>query len=67
MRGLLEKRDHPTDRRAQGLHLTAAGTTTLEQALETALALEIEATPGLTQLERVTLIRLLRKVYQPNH
>jgi DNA-binding MarR family transcriptional regulator len=63
-RGLLEKRDHPTDRRAQGLHLTPAGSLVMEQAHETALALEIEATPGMTQLERLTLNRLLRKVYQ---
>lgn len=65
-RNLLEKRDHPSDRRAQGLHLTAAGESQLEQAQATALALEIEATPRLTPLERVTLIRLLRKVYQPD-
>lgn len=65
-RSLLEKRDHPSDRRAQGLHLTEEGAATLEQAQATALALEVEATPRLTQLERVTLIRLLRKVYRPD-
>ena len=65
-RSLLEKRDHPNDRRAQGLHLTAEGESQLEQAQATALALEIDATPRLTPLERVTLIRLLRKVYQPD-
>jgi DNA-binding MarR family transcriptional regulator len=63
-RGLLEKREHPSDRRAQGLHLTAEGAATLERAQETALELEIEATPSLTQVERLTLNRLLRKVYR---
>ncbi|MDD2727955.1 MarR family winged helix-turn-helix transcriptional regulator [Malikia sp.] len=65
-RSLLEKRDHPNDRRAQGLHLTAEGESQLEQAQATALALEIDATPRLTPLERVTLLRLLRKIYQPD-
>lgn len=64
-RGLLEKRDHPTDRRAQGLHLTPDGEAMLEQAQETALALEVEATQRLTPVERLTLIRLLRKIYRP--
>ncbi len=66
-RGLLEKRDHPSDRRAQGLHLTPEGLTTLEQAQETALALEVEATARLSPAERLTLIRLLRKIYLPDH
>ncbi len=66
-RSLLEKRDHPSDRRAQGLHLTPAGESQLEQAQATALALEVDATPRLTPLERVTLLRLLRKIYQPDH
>lgn len=66
-RSLLEKRDHPSDRRAQGLHLTQDGESTLEQAQTTALALEVEATQRLTPLERVTLLRLLRKIYQPDH
>jgi len=64
-RGLLEKRDHPSDRRAQGLHLTPDGAAMLEQAQETALALEVEATQRLTPVERLTLIRLLRKIYRP--
>lgn len=62
-RGLLAKREHPTDRRAQGLSLTEAGQKTAEQAQTAASELEIEATPGLTASERKTLIRLLRKIY----
>lgn len=65
-RDLLEKRDHPRDRRAQGLHLTTTGESLMAQAQETWLAREVEATPGLTQVERLTLNRLLRKVYQPD-
>lgn len=62
-KGLVEKRDHPTDRRAQGLHLTELGTQTLQQAEATATQLEIDATPQLSAAERKTLIRLLHKVY----
>ena len=61
--GWVEKREHPTDRRAQGLHLTDAGKAIHQQAEQTASALEIDATPRLTAAERKTLIRLLRKVY----
>jgi DNA-binding MarR family transcriptional regulator len=63
--GWVEKREHPTDRRAQGLHLTDAGKAIHQQAEHTASALEIDATPRLTAAERKTLIRLLRKVYTP--
>lgn len=63
--GVVEKREHPTDRRAQGLYLTEAGMQTLRQAEQTASELEIDATPRLTTAERKTLIRLLRKVYTP--
>lgn len=63
--GMLEKRDHPTDRRAQGLHLTETGKATLPLAEQTASAIEIDATSRLSQAERKTLISLLRKVYLP--
>jgi DNA-binding MarR family transcriptional regulator len=63
--GMLEKRDHPTDRRAQGLHLTEMGKATLPLAEQTASAIEIDATSRLSQTERKTLISLLRKVYLP--
>lgn len=61
--GMLEKRDHPTDRRAQGLHLTEAGQAKLPLAEQTASAIEIEVTAGLSAADRKTLIRLLRKIY----
>jgi DNA-binding MarR family transcriptional regulator len=61
--GLVEKREHPSDRRAQSLHLTDHGQSVLAEAKKTAYDLEIDSTPGLTVTERKTLIRLLRKIY----
>lgn len=62
-RGLLEKREHPSDRRAQGLYLTPAGIEMLIEAERVAVQLELDATASLSAAERKTLLRLLRKVY----
>ena len=62
-RGLLERRPHPSDGRAQGLHLTAEGLALMQQAELTATALEVEATPGLSAAERGRLMALLQKLY----
>lgn len=62
-RGLIERRPHPSDGRAMGLHLTPAGVDLTGQAEQTAAQLEVDATAGLTATERKTLIRLLQKVY----
>ena len=62
-RGLIERRPHPSDGRAMGVHLTAAGTVLTAQAEQTAAQLEVDATARLTAAERKTLIRLLQKVY----
>ena len=64
-RGLIEKREHASDRRAQGLHATEAGQALQTQAEQTASELEIDTTPKLTAADRKTLIRLLRKIYAP--
>lgn len=64
-RGLIERRPHPSDGRAMGLHLTSAGVELTAQAEQTAAQLEVDATAGLTAAERKTLIRLLQKVYAP--
>lgn len=61
--GVMEKREHPTDRRAQGLHLTETGISTLASAEQTAHAIEVDATSRLSAAERKILISLLRKVY----
>lgn len=63
-RGLIERRPHPTDRRAQGLHLTAPGKKLQRDAQATASSLEQGATHALTPAELKTLIHLLKKVYR---
>ncbi len=62
-RGLLERRPHPSDGRAVGLHLTDEGAELTARAEHTARDLEIDATARLTAAERQTLIRLLQKIY----
>ena len=62
-RGLIERRPHPSDGRAMGVHLTPAGVDLTAQAEQTAAQLEVDATARLTTAERKTLIRLLQKVY----
>ena len=63
-RGVIEKRDHPTDRRAQGLHLSAAGKKLYAKAQRTATELEVDALGDLSVEERETLHSLLRRVYR---
>ncbi|HEY9224550.1 MAG TPA: MarR family winged helix-turn-helix transcriptional regulator [Variovorax sp.] len=62
-RGLIERRPHPHDRRALGLHLTPAGHRFVAQAEEAVIQLEQDASARLTERERDTLIRLLQKIY----
>jgi len=62
-RGLVEKRTHPSDRRAQGLYLTPAGSALQTTSQGVVASLESEAVTHLSETERETLIRLLRKVY----
>ena len=63
-RELIERRPHPTDRRAQGLHLTSSGKKLQREAQATASSLEQGATHSLTPAELKTLIHLLKKVYR---
>lgn len=63
-RGVVERRPHPRDRRAMGLHLTAAGVKLVRAAEKTAAELEASAAARLTANEQATLIRLLQKVYR---
>lgn len=63
-RGLIERRPHPTDGRAMGLHLTASGQHLVDQATTLAHEADDEASGKLSAAERQTLARLLRKVYQ---
>ena len=65
-RELLARRPHPTDGRAMGLHLTAAGQKLMRDAEKTAAALESDVASRLTASELQTLIRLLKKLYKPD-
>ncbi len=62
-RGLIAKRPHPSDGRANGLHPTLAGEKLMQEAEKAAQVLERDATASLTAAERKTLIRLLKKIY----
>lgn len=60
--GLAERRRHASDRRKHAIHLTAKGKRTLDRAREAASALAEELFAPLTERERETLRRLLRKL-----
>lgn len=62
-RGLVERRPHPRDGRAIGLHLTSAGETLAAQAGQAVTEFEMDASAALTARERATVNRLLRKLY----
>jgi DNA-binding MarR family transcriptional regulator len=64
-RGLLQRKPHPTDGRAIGLHLTADGRKMVREAEATARDLEDGVAAPLTREERDTLMTLLRKIYKP--
>ncbi|WP_372658340.1 MarR family winged helix-turn-helix transcriptional regulator [Hydrogenophaga sp.] len=63
-RGLILRRAHPTDGRAQGLHLTPSGKKTQAQAQITATQLEQDVSGALSNEELQLLNHLLRKVYR---
>lgn len=65
-RGLVEKRAHPGDRRAQGLYVTAQGAQVQRQAQQAVAAVETDEATHLNAAERATLIALLRRIYQGN-
>ena len=62
-RGLIERKPHPHDGRAVGLHATPKGQALMAQAERTATELEIEKTAKLTPTQRKTLLALLQKIY----
>jgi DNA-binding MarR family transcriptional regulator len=62
-RGLIERRPHPSDRRAQGLHLSPDGKKLQKSAQATATRLESDVASRLSADELDTLKSLLRKVY----
>lgn len=64
-RGLIERRPHPTDGRALGLHLTAAGRRLATRVERDVTRAETEATSMLSESERDLLISLLSRLYAP--
>jgi DNA-binding MarR family transcriptional regulator len=60
---LVQRRPHPTDRRAYALALTAKGRRTLQKAFEIALDIEDTLCAGLTPAERSELLALLGKLH----
>ena len=62
-RGLVLRKPHPSDRRAQGLHLSPAGKKLQKSAQATATRLESDVASRLSAEELDTLKSLLRKVY----
>jgi DNA-binding MarR family transcriptional regulator len=64
-RNLIVRQPHPRDGRAMGLHLTTAGQKLVRDAERTAAELEAEVASRLSPGEQKTLLRLLKKIYQP--
>jgi DNA-binding MarR family transcriptional regulator len=62
-RGLIERRPHPHDGRAVGLHLTSDGEALIREAEQAVVQLEADASAKLSVRERETLIKLLQKIY----
>ena len=62
-RGLIERRPHPHDGRAVGLHLTTAGKKLVREAEAAVVQLELDASAKLSARERESLIKLLQKLY----
>lgn len=62
-RELIERKPHPSDGRAVGLHLTPAGQKLCRDAERSASELESEVSARLTAAERRSLMRLLQKIY----
>jgi DNA-binding MarR family transcriptional regulator len=64
-RDIISRRPHPRDGRAMGLHLTTAGQKLVRDAERTAAELEAGVAARLTPAEQKTLLKLLKKIYQP--
>ncbi|HAJ14163.1 MAG TPA: MarR family transcriptional regulator [Comamonadaceae bacterium] len=63
-RGLIERKPHPTDGRAQGLHLSPAGIKLQKAAQRTATQLESDVASQLSDEELQTLKTLLHRIYK---
>lgn len=61
-RGLVERRKHPTDRRAHAVYLMPAGHEVLTRGAEIVKSLDAELLDMLAPAERTTLLTLLQRV-----
>ena len=61
-KGLVARGDHPTDRRARVVHLTASGRQLIQKAFEEHTQAMEAATAGLTPDERGAAVALLKKL-----
>ena len=62
-RGLIERRPHPQDGRALGLHPTEQGQVFMQKAEARASELEGQAAQGLSEAEQKQLIDWLQRIY----
>jgi len=62
LRGLVERRPNPDDRRVRALYLTLKGKETLARGREIAEAHERELTRGMPAADRKRLVRLLQQI-----
>lgn len=60
----IERRPHPTDRRARQLHLAEQGQTMVEQVFKVSAQLRSQALVGFKAEERTMLLELLERVHQ---
>lgn len=65
-RGLVERRKHPTDRRAHAVYLLPAAYKLLAQAEEIVSGLDADVTASLEPEERATLVTLLQRTAMGN-
>lgn len=65
-RELIRREPHPRDGRALGLHLTGSGDKLVRDAEKVIALREAEVAQRLTPAEQKTLMRLLKKIYQPD-
>lgn len=61
-KGLVERRNHPTDRRTRVVHLTAAGSSLISAAFADHVQAMERAASGLSAAERTQAIALVKKL-----
>lgn len=62
LRGFVERRQNPGDRRQHALHMTSAGADVFARAIEIANEHESEVCASLSEAERKTMLKLLGKM-----